>query len=206
MRRRLPARGGPRIEAVYGSLPLTFERNVGQTAPEVDFLARGPGSAVLLTARGAVVRLPGAAVASTAGSGWLGAPRGLAALAATSRYFKGIQALSAPSFARVEYPQVYPGVDLAYYGKQRELEFDFMLARAPIPAGSGWLSRARRRRCWRRTDGFACEPRVETCGWAGPGSTRSAAEKNGKSPRRSSCGARTKRASGWGRTIPNCRW
>jgi hypothetical protein len=124
-----PARGGPRIEAVYGSLPLTFERNVGQTAPDVDFLARGPGSAVLLTARGALVRLPGAAVRIDllAADGRV-RPRGLASLAAPSHYFKGIQAFRAPSFARVEYPQVYPGVDLAYYGKQRELEFDFMLA------------------------------------------------------------------------------
>ncbi|MGO9094328.1 MAG: SBBP repeat-containing protein [Bryobacteraceae bacterium] len=130
-----PARGGPRIEAVYGALPLSFERNVGQTAPEVDFLARGPGSAVLLTARGAVVRLPGAAVRiDLLGAHGRGRPRGLAALAAPSHYFKGIQTLSAPSFARVEYPQVYPGVDLAYYGKQRELEFDFRLAPGADPS------------------------------------------------------------------------
>ena len=33
-----------------------------------------------------------------------------------------------PTFARVEYKDVYPGVDLLYYGSQRQLEYDFRLA------------------------------------------------------------------------------
>lgn len=31
-------------------------------------------------------------------------------------------------FARVSYPDVYPGVNLTYYGKQKQLEFDFIVA------------------------------------------------------------------------------
>ncbi len=31
-------------------------------------------------------------------------------------------------FARVEYHQVYPGVDLVYYGNQRQLEYDFIVS------------------------------------------------------------------------------
>src|SRR5262245_9166795 len=30
-----------------------------------------------------------------------------------------------PTFARVQYPNVYPGVDLVYYGNQQQLEYDF---------------------------------------------------------------------------------
>ena len=34
----------------YAQIPLAFERNVGQTDPEVLFLARGPGYGIFLTA------------------------------------------------------------------------------------------------------------------------------------------------------------
>jgi len=32
-----------------------------------------------------------------------------------------------PTFARVRYAEVYPGIDLVYYGKERQLEYDFVL-------------------------------------------------------------------------------
>ena len=38
-----------------------------------------------------------------------------------------------PTFSRVKYPQVYPGVDLVYYGNQRQLEYDFVLAPGADP-------------------------------------------------------------------------
>jgi len=106
----------------------------------------------------------------------------------------------------VEYPQVYPGVDLAYYGKQRELEFDFMLAPGADP-GRIRLAFEGAQEALLEADGRL---RLRTASgdlWLGrPRVYQKRGEKNGKSPRRSSCGARTKRASGWGRTIPNCRW
>ncbi|HEY0701225.1 MAG TPA: SBBP repeat-containing protein, partial [Candidatus Acidoferrales bacterium] len=33
-----------------------------------------------------------------------------------------------PTFQRVKYSAVYPGIDLIYYGKQKQLEFDFIVA------------------------------------------------------------------------------
>jgi hypothetical protein len=33
-----------------------------------------------------------------------------------------------PSYARVKYRSIYPGVDLIFYGNQRELEYDFVIA------------------------------------------------------------------------------
>lgn len=33
-----------------------------------------------------------------------------------------------PTFSRVQYRDVYPGVDLVYYGNQRQLEYDFVVA------------------------------------------------------------------------------
>ncbi len=39
-----------------------------------------------------------------------------------------------PQFARVSYKSVYPGVDLAFYGQQSRLEFDFIVAPGSSPA------------------------------------------------------------------------
>jgi hypothetical protein len=33
-----------------------------------------------------------------------------------------------PTFGRVRYQEVYPGIDLVYYGNQRQLEYDFVVA------------------------------------------------------------------------------
>ena len=33
-----------------------------------------------------------------------------------------------PTFERVHYTEVYPGIDLAYHGNQRRLEYDFVVA------------------------------------------------------------------------------
>ena len=33
-----------------------------------------------------------------------------------------------PTYGRVRYEGVYPGVDLVYYGNQRQLEYDFVVA------------------------------------------------------------------------------
>ena len=38
-----------------------------------------------------------------------------------------------PTFARVKYTDVYPGVDMVYYGNQRQLEYDFIVAPGTDP-------------------------------------------------------------------------
>jgi photosystem II stability/assembly factor-like uncharacterized protein len=38
-----------------------------------------------------------------------------------------------PTFARVRYHEVYPGIDLVYYGNEQELEYDFLLAPGADP-------------------------------------------------------------------------
>src|ERR1700684_2186615 len=39
-----------------------------------------------------------------------------------------------PNYARVEYRQAYPGVDVIYYGNRNQLEYDFILAPGADPA------------------------------------------------------------------------
>jgi hypothetical protein len=57
---------------------------------------------------------------------------GLDALSGKSGYFKGSDPqkwyTQVPTYARVQYQDVYPGVDLIYYGNQQQLEYDFILA------------------------------------------------------------------------------
>ena len=39
-----------------------------------------------------------------------------------------------PNYAKVEYQEVYPGVDLVYYGNQRRLEYDFVVSPGADPS------------------------------------------------------------------------
>ena len=46
-----------KIAENYGRLPMSFEPNQGQTAPEVKFISRGPGYELFLTGQEAVIAL-----------------------------------------------------------------------------------------------------------------------------------------------------
>jgi Beta-propeller repeat len=62
---------------------------------------------------------------------------GLDQLPGKSNYFFGNDPKNwrtqVPSYARVKYPQVYPGIDLVFYGNQRRLEYDFMVGPGADP-------------------------------------------------------------------------
>src|SRR4030095_6804269 len=38
-----------------------------------------------------------------------------------------------PTYAKVRYSNIYPGIDLMYYGQGRQLEYDFVLAPGADP-------------------------------------------------------------------------
>jgi hypothetical protein len=137
------------------SLPLFFEPNQGQTAPQVKFLARGSGYGLFLTADEAVLKLqqarpnPQMATAVPApapssvirmkldGANSAASVSGSEPLPGKSNYFIGNDPAewrsNVPQFARVEYKSIYPGVDLVYYGDQGQLEYDFRVAPAADP-------------------------------------------------------------------------
>jgi len=62
---------------------------------------------------------------------------GLEELPGKVNYFKGNDPAKwrtgIPTYGKVKYSQVYPGVDLVYYGNQRQLEYDFVLAPGADP-------------------------------------------------------------------------
>jgi len=150
-----PARGTARTAALaraYAGLPLAFQPNVGQADPRVAYLARGGGFAAFLTATDATLaaarpRGPRGA-ARTAAPGvssprareavvrlrFVGAnahPRiaGLDRLPGVVNYLRGhARHTGVPTYARVAYRGVYPGVDLLYDGARGRLEYTWTLA------------------------------------------------------------------------------
>jgi Bacterial Ig-like domain (group 3)/Beta-propeller repeat len=62
---------------------------------------------------------------------------GVDELAGTSNYFIGNDPAkwrtSVPAYAKVKYEGIYSGIDLVYYGNQRQLEYDFIVAPGADP-------------------------------------------------------------------------
>jgi hypothetical protein len=134
-----------RAGEAYGQLPLSFEVNRGQTDERVKFLSRGPGYGLFLTSGEAVLSLSGkrgegqesgraATVLRMKMSGANSDPQivGQDELQAKSNYFSGTDpqkwVAGVPTYQKVLYRDLYRGVDLVYYGKGRQLEYDFVVA------------------------------------------------------------------------------
>ena len=143
------------VGAAYGKIPLSFEANHGQAAESINFLARGPGYMLALSPGEAVFALArqpqktaefsgdtaGSKPAASAptllrmtlpGANSEAAAAGEAELEGKVNYFTGNDPArwrrNVPTFERVRYTEVYPGIDVVYYGNQRRLEYDFVVA------------------------------------------------------------------------------
>ena len=152
---KTPASNKPQVVENYGKLPLSFEANQGQTDNRVDFLSRGSGYTLFLTPTEAVLALrkpPASEVGKVESNvateeavlrmklvGANASPRvsGLEELPGKSNYFIGNDPkkwrTNVPHYAKVQYRDVYPGVDLVYYGNQRQLEYDLIVAPGANP-------------------------------------------------------------------------
>jgi hypothetical protein len=141
---------------VFGKLALAFEVNEGQIDAQVDFLARGRGYSLLLTATEAAVWLveprseriapvtadpsppthagqkSAALLMRLVDANPRPAKSALEELPGKVNYFLGNDSAkwrrNIATYAKVKYDSVYPGVDLVYYGDQRQLEYDFIVA------------------------------------------------------------------------------
>jgi hypothetical protein len=136
-----------RINGNYGNLPMSFEENRGQTDRSVKFVSQGQGYSMFLTPSEVVLSLQSAPPVSKSGrhasirmafSGAKAATvTGEDRQAATSSYFVGNDpakwVTGAPNYSRVRYQGLYPGVDLVFYGNQRQLEYDLVVAPGADP-------------------------------------------------------------------------
>ena len=141
-----------RIHESLGKLPIAFEANYGQTDSRVKFIARSQGYTLFLTPTEAVFAMAPdkRGVARVAGT-----PKRPCRLAVGTPYEDGrsrslssdrgwrqdwsrrvtilsvrIQASGTrtfPQFARVQYTEIYPGIDLAFHGSEQQAEFDYIV-------------------------------------------------------------------------------
>ena len=142
----LAAPSEPATLSLYGQLPLSFEANQGQTDARVNYVARGGGYTLFLTPTEAILALSQTHKSSVThtirmqllGANPTAAVAGLKTLPGVSNYFVGQMSVqwqrNIPNVAKVEYREVYPGVNVVYYGKQRQLEYDLVLAPGADPA------------------------------------------------------------------------
>ena len=142
------------IAKSYGNLPLSFEVNNGQVDSSVKYLSRGSGYTLFLTSTEAVLSLrQGFEKGQTARRSseadtskpaaneairlkLLGAnpnpmTTGLDVLPGTSNYFIGNDPAKwrtgVANYEKIKIESVYPGIDLVYYGNQRQLEYDWIV-------------------------------------------------------------------------------
>ena len=120
-------------------LPVYFEPNEGQVDTAVQFVARTPHHTVFLSGNEAVLSQKGHAPVRMilAGARRDVKPRGVERAQAMSNYFAGNNSskwrTAIPQFAKVRYESIYPGIDILYYGRDRNLEYDFVVAPGADP-------------------------------------------------------------------------
>ena len=133
----LPA-SSTQIQASLARLPISFEPNQGQGDSAAKFVAHGRGYGLYLTPSEAVLTLPegsnnhlrqAAVEMQLTGANQQPEVVGADRLAGHSNYFIGNDPSrwlrNIPQFGRVQYHEVYSGIDLAFYGNQNQLEYDF---------------------------------------------------------------------------------
>jgi hypothetical protein len=130
----------PSLTSRLGRLPLHFEINRGQSEASVKFLARGRGYGLSLRATGAVLMLsspvasskaPAAVRLTFAGARSDPQVEGQDELPGKANYLIGREPhawrTNIPTYARVRYRDVYPGIDAIFHGDQQQLEYDFVV-------------------------------------------------------------------------------
>ena len=153
-----------RARDLLAGLPMIFEPNQGQANldpadPRARFLTHGSGYSLFLGSEGAILSLvsrESKAAAQRSGKSQASLTRGeslqmkLAGanpnanltgadlLPGKSNYVLGNDPAkwrqAVPQFARVRYENIYPGINLLFYGNQGRLEYDFQVAPGSDPA------------------------------------------------------------------------
>lgn len=139
-----------KIEENYGKVPLTFEKNVGQTDEQVAFLNRAgttttyftPTETVFVRSQDIGDKENPELVSDTLRMSLNNAntnPKinGLNKQENKSNYFIGNSEedwqTDVTNYEQVKYAEVYPGIDLVYYGNNDKLEHDFVVSPGTDP-------------------------------------------------------------------------
>ena len=125
-----------RAARLAGAMPVTFELNQGQAAPDVRYVSRSGGMLTLYRAdqiemrfgprRSEIVQMRfagGATAPRIAGEARIGGRTSLLAGSDPAAWVKDIV-----NYSRLRYREVYPGIDLLLYGSGGEIEYDWIVA------------------------------------------------------------------------------
>jgi hypothetical protein len=136
------------IARAYGERPLLFEPHLAADGGMAQFSAHASGRKLLFSASGAVSEWSLGAGASDpqpeiamrlVDARPVVAPQAVGTPAGGASYLVGSHPdqwrIGVPLFGKIIYPDVYPGIDLIYYGNQNQLEYDFVVA-----PGASWRS------------------------------------------------------------------
>src|ERR1051326_5866473 len=124
----------------YGALPISFVPNQGQYAVPILYAAHGGGYSIWMTRTGTTFDLSRPTAKSKpftnvtlefAGTNADGVVEGLETQTGASNFFIGSRSnwrTTVPNYGRLRYAGLYKGVDLEFYGNQRALEYDLIVA------------------------------------------------------------------------------
>lgn len=148
-------------EKAQKTSPLTFELNKGQSASAVKFQSRGNGFSLYLGEGAAFLSLkshsanrsavdPNSKLSGINDNGTstflklqfcnanLNAKiHGVDEVITKTNYFKGAQekwVTNVPNYSKVCYDEIYPGIDMVYYGSQSGMEYDYLVKPGADPA------------------------------------------------------------------------
>ncbi|MBN2490635.1 MAG: hypothetical protein JXQ29_07290, partial [Planctomycetes bacterium] len=135
-----PEAGG--IEAALAELPIYFVSNEGVCADEVSHYVPGADKTLYFTPAGFVFQLQGKARGWIVKLEFVGAnpdvaPQGEQRQEAVFSYFRGPREdwkTGLPTFARLVYRELWPGIDLVYSGNVNRLKYEFVVAPGADPA------------------------------------------------------------------------
>jgi hypothetical protein len=151
-----------RVNETYAKLPLAFEENQGQAPVSARYTVRGAGYSLAFSSTEATLMLGGASSPQKAvqagdkniaparviekqekltlnfiGANVKTAPTGIEELPERSNYFFGNDSSKwhkdVRNYSKIKYAEVYPGIDAVFYGNQRSLEYDFIVAPGSDP-------------------------------------------------------------------------
>ncbi len=123
-----------RVNESFGQLPLSFEANRGQAGESADFIARGQGCALFLNSTEATLAIHNSqsAIKLKLLNAAHSPAEAVDPLPGRSNYFIGNDPgewrTDVPTYSRVRYRNIYSGIDVVYYGNQRQIEYDFIVA------------------------------------------------------------------------------
>jgi len=123
-------------EALALPVPVWFEQNLGQADKDALFLSRSGGQTLMLGTNGARWKAEGTDVRMQFGD--TRRLTGLNRTGGVSNYIQGSDPKDwirgAPQFGRVQYDQVYPGIDAVFYPHENSWEYDFVVAPGANPS------------------------------------------------------------------------